>query len=128
MSCFTLLRFLDVCKWKLVFILFLAIDTCCVKGWKVTHQIFACKKDMFNDAFPSFWIDSNVSLKWKQRKSQKLGHIPWLATLGGGGQGRGACWSSKMGLGRMTSAYSLTWTCTKPNNKLVGVVLEHFWC
>jgi hypothetical protein len=41
---------------------------------------------------------------------------------------RGACWSSKMGLGRMTSTYSLTQTCTKPNNKLVNVLFKHFWC
>ncbi len=32
-------------------------------------------------------------------------------------EGRGACWSSGMGLRRMTSTYSLTRTCTKPNNK-----------
>jgi hypothetical protein len=31
-----------------------------------------------------------------------------------------------MGLGRMTSTYSLTRTCTKPNNKLVNALLEHF--
>ncbi len=33
------------------------------------------------DAFLSSWIDSNVSLKSKQQKSQKLGHAPWLTTL-----------------------------------------------
>ncbi len=27
-------------------------------------------------------------------------------------KGRGACWSSEMGLRRMTSVQSLTWTCT----------------
>ncbi len=42
--------------------------------------------------------------------------------------GRGACWSSEMGLGRMTSTYSLTRNYTKPNNKLVNALLEHFWC
>ncbi len=41
--------------------------------------------------------------------------------------GRGACWSSGMGLGRMTSNHSFTRTCTKPNNKLVSALLEHFW-
>jgi hypothetical protein len=42
--------------------------------------------------------------------------------------GRMACWSSGMGLGRVSSTYSLTQTCTKPNNKLVSALLEHFWC
>jgi hypothetical protein len=47
MSCLSLLKLLDVCKWIFVFILFLAIHTCCVKGWEVAHWIFACKKDKF---------------------------------------------------------------------------------
>ncbi len=33
-----------------------------------------------------------------------------------------------MGLRRMISNHSFTWTCTKPNNKLVNAQLEHFWC
>jgi hypothetical protein len=33
-----------------------------------------------------------------------------------------------MGLGRMTSLYSLTRTCTKPSNELISVLWEHFWC
>jgi hypothetical protein len=47
MSCLTLLRFLDVCKWIFLFILFLVIDTCCVKGWEVAHWMFARKEDGF---------------------------------------------------------------------------------
>ncbi len=43
-------------------------------------------------------------------------------------EGRGACWNFKMGLGRMTSTYSLIRTCTKPNNKLISAQLERFWC
>jgi hypothetical protein len=35
------------------------------------------------DALPSSLIDSNENLKWKQRKSKKLGHAPWLVTLWG---------------------------------------------
>ncbi len=35
------------------------------------------------DALPSFWTNSNVSLKWKQWKNQEMGHIPWLVTLSG---------------------------------------------
>jgi hypothetical protein len=34
--------------------------------------------------------------------------------------GRGACWSFRMGLGRMIRNHSLTWACAKPNNKLVS--------
>jgi hypothetical protein len=44
MSCFTLLRLFNVYKWILIFIFFLVIDICCVKGWNVAHQIFACKE------------------------------------------------------------------------------------
>jgi hypothetical protein len=47
MSCLTLLKLLDVCRWIFVFKLFLAIDTCCVKGWEVAHRIFARKEDGF---------------------------------------------------------------------------------
>jgi hypothetical protein len=81
---------------------------------------YAC--DMYDHAFPSSWIDSNVSLKWKQWKSQEC-TLPGSHHFEGA---RGACWSSEMGLGRMTSTYSLTRTCTKPNNKLVSALLEHF--
>jgi hypothetical protein len=47
MSCFTLLKLLNVCKWILIFIFILVIDTCYVKGWYVAHQIFAYKEDGF---------------------------------------------------------------------------------
>jgi len=29
-------------------------------------------------------------------------------------RGRGACWSSRMGLGRVEKLHSLTWACTQP--------------
>jgi hypothetical protein len=29
-------------------------------------------------------------------------------------RGRGACWSSGMGLGRVDKLHSLTWACTQP--------------
>ncbi len=35
------------------------------------------------DALPTSFIDSNVSLRWKQQKSKELRHAPWLATLWG---------------------------------------------
>jgi hypothetical protein len=37
----------------------------------------------FPDIVSSSLINSNVSLKWKQRKSKELGHIPWFATFRG---------------------------------------------
>jgi hypothetical protein len=43
-------------------------------------------------------------------------------------EGKGVCWSFGMGLERVTSTYSLTWTCTKSNNQLISTLLEHFWC
>jgi hypothetical protein len=43
-------------------------------------------------------------------------------------RGKRACWSFEMGLGRMTTTYSLTRTCIKPTNKLVNALLKHFWC
>ncbi len=49
-------------------------------------------------------------LNRKQQKSKESGHTPWLAAL----QGRGACWSSGMGLGRVDKLHSLTLTYTKP--------------
>jgi hypothetical protein len=35
------------------------------------------------DALPSSWLDSNVSLEWKQRKNHELGHAPWFTSLSG---------------------------------------------
>ncbi len=42
--------------------------------------------------------------------------------------GKGACQSSKMRLGRMTSGSIIHIDLHKPNNKLVSAQLEHFWC
>lgn len=55
MYCFTLLRLLDLCRWILVFVLFLAIDTCCVKVWKVAHRLFARKEDGFTTSIMYFY-------------------------------------------------------------------------
>jgi hypothetical protein len=74
---------------------------------------------MPRDALPSSLINSNMNLKWKQRKRKELGHAHWFATL----WGKGACWSSGMGLGRSTSTYSLTRTCTNQTTSW----LVHNW-
>jgi len=52
------------------------------------------------DALPNSFIDLNVSLKWKHRKSKELGTCSLACnTL----RGRRACWSYGMGLERMTN-------------------------
>jgi hypothetical protein len=81
--------------------------TKCIKNWHI-HKLLdrlKCEYKMKTT------IESRVG-------ARSLAH----STLGGGG----SCWSSRMGLGIMTSTYSLTWTCTKPNNKLVSALLEPF--
>jgi hypothetical protein len=35
------------------------------------------------DTLPSSLIDSNASLKWKQRKNKELGHASWFVALMG---------------------------------------------
>ncbi len=42
-------------------------------------------------------------------------------------KGRGACWSSGMGLGRVDKLHSLTRACMEPH-KVVRTQLEHIWC
>jgi hypothetical protein len=42
--------------------------------------------------------------------------------------GRGVCWNSGMRLGRAISGSIIHMDLHKPNNKLVSVELEHFWC
>jgi hypothetical protein len=46
-----------------------------------------CKSDEIDvnddNTLPSSLIDSNVNIKWKQRKSKELGHVPWFVTLWG---------------------------------------------
>ncbi len=71
------------------------IQLCFIEGLAIWHT-------------PSSWIDSNVSMRWEQRKSKELGTLFGLQHFGG----RRACWSSRMKLGRMTSNQSLAWMCT----------------
>jgi len=74
------------------------------------------------DAPPSSLMDSTASPKVNNRRRRSWGALLNSQHLGG----RGACWSSGMGLGRLTSN-SITHTrLHKPNNKLVSVELEHF--
>jgi hypothetical protein len=70
------------------------------------------------DTLPSSLMDSTISPKvWKEKE---LGH---------GSQhfeGRGACYSSRVGLGQVTSRSIIHADLHKPNNKVVSVELEHF--
>jgi hypothetical protein len=62
------------------------------------------------------WTQLRVQEK-RQRKEKELGALPRSQHF----EGRGACWSSGMGLGRLISK-SITHTdLHKPNNKLVRV-------
>jgi hypothetical protein len=59
----------------------------------------------------------------KQRKSKESRHVPWFAALW---KGRGACWSSKMGLGRIDKLHLLTRAYIKPTQGgycIVGTLL-----
>jgi hypothetical protein len=70
-----------------------------------------------DDTPPSSLMDSTVSLKVKTMKGKELGHTPWLAHF----EGRRACWSFRMGLGRLKSKSINHTDLYKPNNKLVSV-------
>jgi hypothetical protein len=69
-------------------------------------------------------MDSIVSPKVKITKRGRVGRTLWLVTL----RGRGAGWSSRMGLGRATSGSIIDVNLHKLNNKLVNAKFEHFWC
>jgi hypothetical protein len=43
-------------------------------------------------------------------------------------EGRSACWSSGMGLGRATNDSIIHADLHNPNKKLVSLKLEHIWC
>ncbi len=77
------------------------------------------------DAPPNSWIDSTVSPKVKNnRRTRNWGTFHGSQHF----KGRGPCWSSGMGLGRMTSMSIIHMDLHNPNNKLVSAQLEHFWC
>jgi hypothetical protein len=58
------------------------------------------------NAFPTSFIDSNVSLKWKQWKCKELGTFFCSQHFGG----RGACWSYGMGTKKSDKHQLLTKT------------------
>jgi len=70
-----------------------------------------------------YWHTPKLFDRLKRESKMKTSEEQGVGNMFPGSQhfgGRRACWSSKMGLGKMTKNYSLTWTCTKPNNKLVS--------
>jgi len=65
---------------------------------------------------PKFLVKPKLGLSYSTAKLWGTqGMFPAFNTR----QGKGACWSSRMGLRRVIS-YSLTWTCIKPTNKLIS--------
>jgi hypothetical protein len=72
-----------------------------------------------NDAPPSSLINSNVGIRWNNRRVRSWGTLPILQHFGG----RGACWSFGMGLGRMPNNQSFTRTYTNQTTSW----LMHSW-
>jgi len=68
------------------------------------------------DAPPSFLMDSTTSPKVKTAEGERVRARSRFATL----WGRGACWSSELGLGRLTSTSFTHTYLHKPNNELVS--------
>jgi hypothetical protein len=44
--------------------------------FKIFAIHYISSQNIEHDALPTPFIDSNVSLKWKQRKNKELGHAP----------------------------------------------------
>jgi hypothetical protein len=74
------------------------------------------------DAPPSSLMDSTVNPKVNNKRRRSWGALLNSQQFGG----RGACWSSEMGVGRLTSNLIIHTGIHKPNNKLVSAKLEHF--
>jgi hypothetical protein len=83
-KCFAMFFFWFFCFAFLIHLFILYVSFCWRKkcwfwswwGWcDVWWNGWCC------DAFPTPFIDSNVSIRWEQRKNKELGHVPWLTTL-----------------------------------------------
>jgi hypothetical protein len=84
------------------------------KLWEcIYHSIYVCWHT------PKLFNGLNFEFKSEQQKEKEkeLGRAPWFASL----QGRRACWSSGMGLGRLTSNSITHMDLHKLNNKLISV-------
>jgi hypothetical protein len=77
--------------------------------WNWGNLFWAIKREVGWHT-PNSLKDSNVPPNWKQWKGKESRHAPWFATLW---KGKGACWSSGMGLGRINKLQLLKWTCIK---------------
>jgi hypothetical protein len=89
--------------------------TCIQKTWFLEH--YWCAPKLLDRLQWKFKIE--IAEKSRVRACSLARNIFW---------GRGASWSSRMGLEKMTSIYSLTQICTKPSNELVSALRKHFWC
>jgi hypothetical protein len=82
-----------------------------ITNLEAAHWYLHSLKGTLTYALPTPWGTQMWVPNRKQWKSKESGHAPWLIALW---KGRGACWSSRMGLGRVDKLHSLTRTCTKP--------------
>ncbi len=75
------------------------------------------------DAPPNSLMDSTMSPKVKTTEGEGVGVLPSSQHWG-----KRACWSSEIGLGRVTSISIIHTDLHKLNKKLVSAKLKHFWC
>jgi hypothetical protein len=74
---------------------------------------------------PKFLNRFKSEYKMKTMEKSGLGARSLVRNTFGG---KGVCWSSGMGLGRVISNLFIHTNLQKLNNKLVSALLEHFWC
>jgi hypothetical protein len=84
--------------------------------WRPNWKIIYVSCFPIGDALPSPKLDPNWVQVTQQRKCEGFGARSQPSALK---RGRGACWSSRIRLGRGTS-YSLIRTCIKTNHKVVS--------
>ncbi len=79
------------------------------KMWGYENLLFATACDYMTHSQLLEGLKSES--KYKTTERQRVGARSLVHnTL----RGRGACWSSAMGLGRVDKLHSLTWACTQP--------------
>jgi len=110
--------------------------------WRIkSPMVQKCEKQM-KKTTKTFWWNCNLvrNLMWRNRKSQARpkmglgfknvevwgleGTLPALSTK----RGRGACWSSGMGLGRRTSLFTYSQPAIKPITRWLVHLWKHSRC
>ncbi len=80
---------------------------------------------IFIDAPPHSLKDSNASPKMKTMEEGGVGVRSLVCSISGV---KGCVGTSGWGLGQVENGAIIHTNLHKPNNKLVNVWLEHFWC